>query len=769
MSIANEPERSRIYTEEKPRRHPPASETGVIGWIRHNLFSTPLDIILTLAGAYVLYAALSSAVIWSIRDANWFAITRNLSLFMLGPLQADTGAVNNIQIMTLILAFAVGVSFAAWAHIGTKSWMALVALGAACAVVPVLIAGAIPLPAAVLSAGDIGVVSGSVTETPPAEIAFIAREGETVRITLAAEQGRSDLALTGIAAFTDRATDAMVNASRARVAALARIEEINARLEDLNLTSTERAKLVPELESLTTAAATAVTERYAINSGSVTIRLLSGDLESVLMEATLTSESETVSITLPATGWYVLTKTAESGTAGLIETYGIYPHLERQFTQPLRDANGEIMLGVNGLPRQETVSQYLRVVDNLLLVTPPPKRDATDVRRFLIIDNQYRGERPLGDFLVLHAGPFLERVSRALIPCLLAVAAGYFAAGVLNRSVQPMISSLYAGVSRINSYPTPEFLRPIGRIVTFIIPKVIRDAWRWLAALPLVYLFVRGQTELGQTESLIVSAFVVGLAFVSVSMLRPAPGVRFSQRVVTWLWFMMPFVIFFLVAGTDLGRWGGLFLTFMLTAVGIVASFPIGVLLALGRRADGLPVIKYLCIAFIELVRGVPLITVLFLASLALPLVSPALSTVPQAVRAMVAITLFSAAYLAENVRGGLQSIPHGQAEAARALGMNPVQVTVYITLPQALRAVIPALVGQCIALFKDTSLVAIVGLLDLTKNADSVVAQAEYIGLRRETYIFISIVYFVFSYAMAYVSRKLEQSGSGRARQTEL
>lgn len=207
----------------------------------------------------------------------------------------------------------------------------------------------------------------------------------------------------------------------------------------------------------------------------------------------------------------------------------------------------------------------------------------------------------------------------------------------------------------------------------------------------------------------------------------------------------------------------------MLTVVGIVASFPIGVALALGRRADGLPAIKYFCVTFIEVVRGVPLITVLFLASLALPLVNPALATVPQAVRAMVAITLFSAAYLAENVRGGLQSVPPGQVEAAKALGMNPVQITTRITLPQALRAVIPALVGQFISLFKDTSLVAIVGLLDLTKNADNVVAQPEYIGLRQETYIFIAIMYFVFSYVMGYVSRRLERSGSGSARQTKL
>jgi general L-amino acid transport system permease protein len=116
-------------------------------------------------------------------------------------------------------------------------------------------------------------------------------------------------------------------------------------------------------------------------------------------------------------------------------------------------------------------------------------------------------------------------------------------------------------------------------------------------------------------------------------------------------------------------------------------------------------------------------------------------------------------------VRGGLQSIAPGQEEAARALGLNNLQVTMLITLPQALRAVIPALVGQCIALFKDTSLVALVGLTDLTGIAKSVIAQAEFVGLQTEVYVFISVIYFIFSYAMAYISRRIEASGSGAAR----
>jgi His/Glu/Gln/Arg/opine family amino acid ABC transporter permease subunit len=219
-----------------------------------------------------------------------------------------------------------------------------------------------------------------------------------------------------------------------------------------------------------------------------------------------------------------------------------------------------------------------------------------------------------------------------------------------------------------------------------------------------------------------------------------------------------------LLPTVDTRRWGGLLLTMVITIVTILASFPIGVLLALGRRST-LPVVRWVCTGFIELVRGVPFITVLYMAMLLVPLIDQGLSNVDNAIRAIVGSTLFSAAYLAENVRGGLQSIPQGQEEAARALGLSGWQVTLLITLPQALRAVIPALVGQCIALFKDTSLVALVGLTDLLGVSTGVVAQAEYVGLRLETYMFIGVIYFVISYVMAYLSRRIEASGSGAAR----
>jgi len=211
--------------------------------------------------------------------------------------------------------------------------------------------------------------------------------------------------------------------------------------------------------------------------------------------------------------------------------------------------------------------------------------------------------------------------------------------------------------------------------------------------------------------------------------------------------------------------WGGLLLTILLTFVGITASFPLGVALALGRRSD-LPVIKWTCTLLIEVIRGVPLITILFMAKLIVPFFWSELSDIDLTVRMMIGLTLFSAAYLAENVRGGLQIVPHGQLEAARALGMNPFLTTSLIVLPQALRAVIPAIVGQFISLFKDTSLVAVVGLFELVGIVDTIVSgQPVYRPYQREAYIFIAIIYFVISYAMSDVSRRLETSGAGSVR----
>ena len=179
------------------------------------------------------------------------------------------------------------------------------------------------------------------------------------------------------------------------------------------------------------------------------------------------------------------------------------------------------------------------------------------------------------------------------------------------------------------------------------------------------------------------------------------------------------------VVGTN--EWGGLLLTIVLATVSIALSFPLGVALAVGRRSD-LPAVRVVSTALIEIVRGVPLVTIIFLADIMLPLLAGDVR-IDRVARAIGGLTIFTAAYLAENVRGGLQAIPRGQYEAANAIGLNPLQVNLYIVLPQALRAVIPANVGLFISLLKDTTLVVIVGLLELLGIGRAVLAQPRVAG----------------------------------------
>ncbi len=211
------------------------------------------------------------------------------------------------------------------------------------------------------------------------------------------------------------------------------------------------------------------------------------------------------------------------------------------------------------------------------------------------------------------------------------------------------------------------------------------------------------------------------------------------------------------LTAVDVNAWNGLVLTLIVAISGIFFSFPLGVLLALGRQST-LPLIKWFCVFYIEVVRGLPLIGILFMAQVMLPLFLPAGLEIDRVLRAIAAFVFFSAAYLAENVRGGLQSLPKGQAEAARALGLNiPLTITL-IVLPQALKASIPAIVGQFIGLFKDTSLVAIVGLVDLMGVSRTVLSQPEFIGRYAEVYLFVALIYWMFCFSLSQASQKLEK-----------
>ena len=232
-------------------------------------------------------------------------------------------------------------------------------------------------------------------------------------------------------------------------------------------------------------------------------------------------------------------------------------------------------------------------------------------------------------------------------------------------------------------------------------------------------------------------------------------------------WLLYFPMVFLLVRGTkyiatlppvETNLWSGLLLTLLLTIVGNLGALPLGILLALGRRSK-LPIIRYFSIGYIELIRGVPLVTILYMAAILLPLFLPIDLRPEQVIRAMIGFILFEAAYQAENVRGGLQAIPRGQYEAAHALGLSGVQTMVLIVLPQALRAVIPALFNSFISLFKDTSLVAIIGLFDVVRIARSILAQTEWLGTHREVFLFAFIIYWAFNLAFTYGSRRMEEA----------
>ncbi|MFM6090253.1 MAG: amino acid ABC transporter permease [Dolichospermum sp.] len=242
-------------------------------------------------------------------------------------------------------------------------------------------------------------------------------------------------------------------------------------------------------------------------------------------------------------------------------------------------------------------------------------------------------------------------------------------------------------------------------------------------------------------------------------------GQKFAQIITPWLslmWLLFfPTIIWLIGGGLGLqpvstNLWNGLLLTLLIAIISIVLSFPIGILLALGRTSN-LPVVRWFSILYIEIVRGLPLIGILFLAQVMLPLFLPADLRLDRLFRSMVGLILFSAAYMAENVRGGLQSIPRGQIEAGKALGLNTPLLLTLVILPQALRAVIPAIVGQFIGLFKDTSLLSLVGLVELTGMARSILAQPQFLGRYAEVYLFIGLIYWLFCYLMSLVAKKLE------------
>jgi general L-amino acid transport system permease protein len=219
--------------------------------------------------------------------------------------------------------------------------------------------------------------------------------------------------------------------------------------------------------------------------------------------------------------------------------------------------------------------------------------------------------------------------------------------------------------------------------------------------------------------------------------------------------FGMPFV--------SQDRWGGLPVTLILATFGLAFGFPLGIVVALGRRSR-LPAIRSLCVLYVELIRGVPLISLLFMASVMFPLFMPDGVNIDKLLRAQIAIVLYAGAYLAEVIRGGLQAVPRGQHEAADAIGLSYWQKNRLIILPQAIRHVIPPLVNTFIAFFKDTSLVLIIGIFDLLTTAKTAIVDPAWQSFSVEVYLFVGVIYFAFCFAMSRYSRRLEARGTPKA-----
>ncbi|WP_299410714.1 amino acid ABC transporter permease [Acaryochloris sp. IP29b_bin.148] len=304
--------------------------------------------------------------------------------------------------------------------------------------------------------------------------------------------------------------------------------------------------------------------------------------------------------------------------------------------------------------------------------------------------------------------------------------------------------------------------------VTSLTAGILQSSRRGLMGVGLVTAGAVGLVPLfkGQSSDIIWVLAIGSMALVNLGlgpMLKARlPSQRLSRGMVT-LWVLALLSLLWLLLGgwgfspISTQQWQGLLLTVLTAVISMGLSFPLGVLLALGRRSP-LPVIRTLCIVYIEVIRGLPLIGILFVAGIMLPLILPSHIQLDDLVRAICGLTLFSAAYLAENVRGGLQAVPQGQIEAAKALGLPPLLVVWLVILPQALRSVIPTIVGQCIGLFKDTSLLYIISLVELTRISRTVINQPRFIGRYAEVYLFIGLIYWLVCYLISVGGRHLER-----------
>ncbi|SDB25970.1 general L-amino acid transport system permease protein [Desulfonatronum thiosulfatophilum] len=348
--------------------------------------------------------------------------------------------------------------------------------------------------------------------------------------------------------------------------------------------------------------------------------------------------------------------------------------------------------------------------------------------------------------------PFRKRINKILLL--------FLPLGIVGFSL--FSYGMFAGLAAAALLMAPEVLGRIFR--KKILPPTMAPRLRQtlFIAVPLLVWYLAGQAlesiDPGGAGPLALIAGALMFLFFALS----------GQSTVTWRFYLLftiyPCVAYILLLGGGVGlplvetdRWGGMFLTLVIAGIGIAVSLPVGILLALGRRSQ-MPVIKALCVSFIEFVRGVPLISVLFMVSVMLPLTLPQGVHFDKLLRALIGVSLFYAAYMAEVVRGGLQAIPKGQYEAAEALGLGYWQSMRLVILPQALRLVIPGITNTFLGLLKDTTLVAVINLMDILGILKSALADSNWLGYTKEAYVFAGVAFWILCFSLSRYSQHLEK-----------
>lgn len=691
-----------VAPDEPPvSRGKPITEIGVVKWLKDNLFSSIFDSIITILTLGVIVYLLYGILNWALFEAQWEIVFLNQAMLNTGQ-QFPTSEIWRVELAGFLIIFLVMLSVGVWGRVARVFAVILVVILAIMLIVP-FVSTSVEEPTIYMY-----YESGYTIR----QVNFIAHAGQNITFTIDPLTEVGDYEIDNIKGYIEndnQQSNTSFDAFNNRGTSVKTLGDVDPTIYDLNF---------------------AIQIWNSDGGIAVTSEFTQGTTETTTFEWEVPEDT--------GDGWY---------------TFTMIPNEEVPHTAGAAFVlidNVEVFRSTNQ-GRDERVDRY----------GEPPELDcagcATATNR---TDMRFEGKRTLAQWFSLQLSPYLLEIRGFFISTLIAGVIAYFIGQTaVKRSISIIGDDIIKRAGQFVLGISAMWF--VGYLGTFVL--------KWFVQSP----------EVSTIQLAIFMAFATSIIiYAIIQFMRDDPAA--SSKAVTILWVISMPILVILLTGVsspdsvadprlpaiETGEIGGLLLTLLLSAVAIVASFPIGMALALGRRSN-LPVVSGLSTIFIEVFRGVPLITLLFMGFLILPFFGFGLGDVDLMVRIMVVLTIFMSAYLAEVIRGGLQIVAKGQLEAAHALGLNDFWTTTLIVLPQALRAVIPAMMGQAVSLFKDTTLVYIVSLFEILGTMNQVLgdSQTGYIAFPREGYLYVGIVFFVFSYIMADVSRRIERTGSGAVR----